>query len=178
MVSCRHVEVHHASPDGGRISPTRNGSCRPGRVSHGHRYLRLADELASVFRDDAIVALFPMHAQPAMSPWRLALVTILPCAEGLGDRQAADAVRSHIDWKYGLRLELTAQGFDASGLSEFRTRLMAGTAASLMCDTLFTWCRDRPMVNAGGRQRTDSTPMLATVRALGLEGPPCPAGRG
>jgi Transposase domain (DUF772) len=75
-------------------------------------------------------------------------------------------VRSRIDWKYVLRLELTDAGFDGSILSEFRTRLMAGAAEYLLFDTLLTWCRDRHLINAGGRQRTDSTHILAAVRAL------------
>jgi transposase len=132
----------------------------------GHRYLRLTDELDTLFTDEALGTLFPTHGQPACPPWRLALVTILQFAEGLSARQAANAVRSRIDWKYVLRLELTDPGFDASVLSEFRTRLVAGAAESLLFDTLLTWCRDRQLVNARGRQRTDSTHILAAVRAL------------
>jgi transposase len=93
-------------------------------------------------------------------------VTILQFAEGLSDRQAANAVRSRIDWKYVLRLELTDPGFDASVLSEFRSRLLAGSAESLLLDRLLAWCRDRQLVKARGRQRTDSTHILAAVRAL------------
>jgi transposase len=132
----------------------------------GHRYLRVADELETLFTDDAFVALFPTQGQPAQPPWRLALVTILQFAEGLSDRQAAHAVRSRIDWKYVLRLELTDAGFDASVLSEFRGRLIAGAAEYLLFDTLLTWCRTRQLVKARGRQRTDSTHILAAVRAL------------
>jgi transposase len=134
--------------------------------STGNQYLRVADELDSLFTDEVFLALFPPHGQPALPPWRLALVTILPCAEGLSDRQAANAVRGRIDWKYVLRLELTDPGFDGSVLSEFRTRLIAGAAESLLFETLLTWCRDRQLVKARGRQRTDSTHVLAAVRAL------------
>jgi transposase len=141
------------------------------RVAHaafpkGHKYLRLADGLDALFTDDAFLALFPTHGQPAQPPWQLALVTILQFAEGLSDRQAANAVRSRIDWKYVLRLELTDPGSDASVLSECRGRLLAGSAASLLFDILLTWCRDRQLVKARGRQRTDSTHILAAVRAL------------
>jgi transposase len=132
----------------------------------GHPYLRLADELGSVITDDTFAALFPPQGQPAFSPWRLALVTILQYAEGLSDRRAADAVRSRIDWKYVLRLELSDPGFDASILSEFRTRLIAGGAETLLLETLLTWCRERQLLTARGRQRTDSTHVLAAVRAL------------
>jgi hypothetical protein len=48
--------------------------------------------------------------------------------EKLTDRQAADAVRSRLDWKYCLSLELTDAGFDHTVLSEFRTRLVALSA--------------------------------------------------
>jgi transposase len=130
------------------------------------RYLRVADELDSLFTDEAFLALYPTHGQPAQPPWRLALVTLLQFAEGLSDRQAANAVRSRIDWKYVLRLELTDPGSDASVRSEFRTRLIAGAAESLLFDILLTWCRERQLINARGRQRTDSTPILAAVRAL------------
>jgi transposase len=132
----------------------------------GNRYLRVADALDTLFTDAAFIGLFPTHGQPAFPPWRLALVTLLPFAEGLSDRQAANAVRSRIDWTDVLRLELTDPGFDASVLSEFRGRLLAGSAESLLFDRLLTWCRDRQLVKARGRQRTDSTHILAAVRAL------------
>src|SRR5215475_747867 len=131
-----------------------------------HRYLRVTDARESLLTDEAFLTLFPTHGQPALPPWRLALVTLLPFAEGLSDRQAANAVRRRIDWKDVLRLELTDPGFDASVLSEFRTRLITGAAESLLFDTWLTWCRDRQLVNARGCQRTDSTHLLAAVRAL------------
>jgi len=132
----------------------------------GHPYLRLADEVGALFTDETFAALFPSHGQPGLAPWRLAFVTILQFAEGLSDRQAADAVRARLDWKYVLRLDLDDAGFDASVLSEFRTRLVAGEAEGLLLETLLTWCRERQLVKAGGRQRTDSTHVLAAVRAL------------
>jgi transposase len=64
----------------------------------GHRYLRVADELDTLFTDALFTPLFPASGQPALAPWRLGLVTILQVAEGLSDRQAADAVRRRIDW--------------------------------------------------------------------------------
>lgn len=54
------------------------------------------------------------------------IVTVLQFAENLTDRQAADAVRGRIDWKYCLGLELTDKGFDFSVLSLFRARLLDG----------------------------------------------------
>ena len=90
----------------------------------GQPYLAAADALGEVFTDDAFAALFPRRGQPALAPWRLALATILQFAEGLSDRQAADAVRARLDGKYVLRLELDDAGFDASVLCEFRGRLL------------------------------------------------------
>src|SRR5205085_11139135 len=86
--------------------------------------------------------------------------------EGRSDLQAAYAVRRRIDWKYVLRLDLADAGFDASVLSEFRTRLLTGGAEQLLFDTLLTWCRERQFLKAQGWQRTDSTHILAAVRAL------------
>src|SRR3712207_2720724 len=82
--------------------------------------LRLADTLGAISRDQPFADLFPRRGQPAASPARLALVSVLQFVEGLSDRQAADAVRSRIDWKYTLALELSDPGFDRTVLSEFR----------------------------------------------------------
>jgi transposase len=117
----------------------------------GNLYLCLADELGPLFTDDSFADLYPTHGQPALAPWRLALVSILQFVDALSDRQAADAVRSRIDWKYLLRLELTDPGFDASVLSEFRTRLIAGSAESRLLDTMLTWCRERKLLRARGK---------------------------
>jgi len=101
----------------------------------------------------------------------LALVTVLHYAEGLSDRQAADAVRDRLAWKYLLGLELTDTGFDYSILSDFRARLVAGAAEALLLDVLLDRCKAAGLLKPRGRQRTDSTNVLAAVRALNrLEG--------
>jgi len=76
-----------------------------------------------IYKDEQFAALYPHVGQPAYAPWRLALISVLQFLEGLSDRQAADAVRGRIDWKYLLGLELTDAGFDHTVLSEFRSRL-------------------------------------------------------
>ena len=86
--------------------------------------IRVRDGLGELFADEQFADLFAVRGRPALSPARLALVSILQFAENLTDRQAADAVRGRIDWKYALGLELTDEGFDASVLSEFRARLV------------------------------------------------------
>jgi transposase len=132
----------------------------------GNVYMRMRDELGAVYEDQLFVALFPARGQPAEAPWRLALTTVMQFAEGLSDRQAADAVRSRIDWKYALSLELTDAGFDHTVLSEFRTRLLAGGAEQLLLDALLARLRERGLLKARGRQRTDSTHVLAAIRVL------------
>ncbi len=80
----------------------------------GSLAMRLRDELGGIYRDEQFVSLFPSRGQPAEAPWRLALVLVLQYVDGLTDRQAADAIRGRIDWKYALGLELTDAGIDAS----------------------------------------------------------------
>jgi transposase len=126
--------------------------------------LHIADALGPVYHDEQFVALFPRRGQPAEAPGRLALVTVLQYVEGLSDRQAADAVRGRIDWKYALGLSLIDPGFDHTVLSEFRSRLIEGDAKRRLLDTLLRHLRDRVLVKPGGRQRTDSTHVLAAVR--------------
>ncbi len=132
----------------------------------GNPYLRMYDAFGSIFADCQFADLFPARGQAAEAPVRLTLATILQFAEGLSDRQAADAVRSRLDWKYLLCLELTDPGFDHTVLSEFRNRLVAGAAEHLLLDTLLTQFRELGLLKAQGRQRTDSTHVLAAVRVL------------
>jgi transposase len=130
----------------------------------GNIYMQVADRLGTIYHDAQFAALFPTRGQPAEAPARLALATVLQFAEGLSDRQAAAAVRSRIDWKYVLGLDLTDPGFHHTVLSEFRTRLVAGKATSHLLDTLLT--RAQGLLNTRGRQRTDSTHVLASIRVL------------
>lgn len=141
------------------------------RVAHaafpkGNPYMRMRDELGVFYQDEAFAALFPARGQSAESPWRVALVLVMQYAEGLSDRQAADAVRSRIDWKYALSLELTDAGFDYSVLSEFRDRLIAGNAEQLLLETMLERFKEKGLLKARGRQRTDSSHVLAAVRVL------------
>jgi transposase len=141
------------------------------RIAHaafpkGHPYLTFRDALGTIFQDEDFAALFPAWGQPGLPPWRLALVTIMQFRENLADRQAAEAVRARIDWKYLLSLELTDPGFDFSVLSEFRDRLLAGSAAELLLDKLLERCRALGLLTARGQQRTDSTHVLAAIRVL------------
>jgi len=128
--------------------------------------MQMRDTLGPLYEDAQFAALFSSTGQPAEAPARLALVLVLQFAEGLSDRQAADAVRGRIDWKYALALELTDPGFDASVLSEFRTRLIQGGAEHLLLEPLLRRLEERDLLKARGTQRTDSTHILAAIRTL------------
>ncbi|HEV2125605.1 MAG TPA: transposase, partial [Chloroflexota bacterium] len=150
------------------ITPVPDQTARVARAAFpkGNVLMKMRDELGAVYQDETFAHLFPRRGQPAEAPWRLALVTVMQFAEGLSDRQAADAVRGRIDWKYALGLELDDPGFDASVLCEFRARLLGGGEGQLLLDTLLTRFRQLGLLKARGRQRTDSTHVLAKVRAL------------
>src|SRR5205814_9880287 len=126
----------------------------------------LRDTLGTIFQDDSFTDLYAHDGQPGVAPWRLALVTMMQFRETLADRQAAEAVRARIDWKYALGLELTDPGFDFSVLSEFRARLIDGSAERHLLDALLAACKARGYLKLRGRQRTDSTHVLGALRVL------------
>ena len=156
-----HVDVSPAN----RNYSSRNDARRACGYAKGSLAMRLRDELGGLYQDEQFGSLFPSRGQPAEAPWRLALVLVLQYVEGLTDRQAAEAVRGRIDWKYALGLELAHPGFDASVLSEFRERLVAGQAETLLLDVLLERCKQCGWLKAGGKQRP-STHVLARVRSL------------
>src|SRR3954464_5909548 len=129
---------------------------------------RLRDAFDALYEDEDFRSLYPARGQPGLTPWRLALVTVFQFLEHLSDRQAADAVRARIDWKYALGLELTDPGFHFSALTEFRARLVAGQAEHLLLDTMLERFKARGLIKARGKQRTDSTHVLGAVHDLHL----------
>lgn len=132
----------------------------------GNMYLTMRDQLGTLYENEHFAALFPKRGRPAEAPWQLALVCVFQFVEGLSDRQAAEAVRSRIDWKYALSLDLADPGFDFSVLSKFRTRLLTGAAEMLLLETLLERFKEQGLLKARGKQRTDSTHVLAAIRAL------------
>src|SRR5579862_4579624 len=110
---------------------------------HGTLVVQLRDAVGTLYSDEDFADLFPRRGQPAEAPWRLALVTVLQFVEGLSDRQAAQAVRTRIDWKYALHLELEDLGFDFSVLCEFRARLLQGNEEALLFEALLRFAKER-----------------------------------
>ncbi|MBV9035350.1 MAG: IS1182 family transposase [Acidobacteriaceae bacterium] len=157
------MSLHPQSP---RLLPAETARVARAAFPKGCLPMHMADALGPLFEDQQFAALFPKRGQPAEAPARLALATLLQFAEGLSDRQAAETVRGRIDWKYALALELTDPGFDHTVLSEFRSRLVEGKAELLLLDALLAHCRELGLLKKRGRQRTDSTHVLAAVRVL------------
>src|SRR5258707_2873866 len=128
--------------------------------------MRMREELGEVRGDARFAAAFGVRGRPGISLGQLMMASVLQFCENLTDRQAAEAVRDRITWKYALGLELEDPGFDASVLSEFRSRLVAGDLASLALDALLERLAGLGPVKVRGRQRTDSTHALGAIRSL------------
>jgi transposase len=132
----------------------------------GNIYLQLRETFGTIYQDEHFMELYPRRGQPAEAPWRLALVSVMQFREGLSDRQAANAVRGRMDWKYLLGLELSDPGFDASVLCEFRQRLLTNEKEHLVFDLFLTRLREEGYLKRRGQQRTDATHVLAKIRSL------------
>ena len=133
----------------------------------GNRYVDLRKEFGTLYAQDLFADLYADHGHPIeVAPWRLALVRVMQYIEGLTDRQAADAVRRCIDWKYALSLELTDAGFHFTLLHDFRERLLTHDGTQRFLDTFLAACKARGWLKARGTQRTDSTHVLAAIRIL------------
>ena len=128
--------------------------------------IRVRDELGAWCQDEAFRGAYGVRGAPGISPAQLAVVTVLQFTEDLSDRQAADAVRGRLDWKYCLGLALEDEGFDFSVLSEFRSRLVAGGLERVILDLLLARLGELGLVGAGMPQRTDSTHVLGRIREL------------
>jgi transposase len=136
----------------------------------GSLAIRLRNDLGPIFQDTDFIGMFGVRGKPGIAPSLLMLVTVLQFVEQLTDRQAVASVAGRIDWKYALGLELDDPGFDNSVLAEFRARLVRNDLARLSFDRLLERCRELGLVKAGGKQRTDSTHVIAAVRDLnGME---------
>jgi len=128
--------------------------------------VQIRDRLGEWLGDEQFVAAFGVRGRPGWSPSRLALVTVLQRAENLTGRPAAEAVRTRIDWQYLLGLPLDDPGFDHTVLPEFRAKVAEAGLEQVVLDTLLERLASEGLVKAGGRQRTDSTHVVAAVAAL------------
>jgi transposase len=128
--------------------------------------VQIRDRLGQWLADEDFVAAFGIRGKPGWAPSRLALVTILQRAEKLADRQAAEAVRTPIDWQYLLGLPVDDPGFDHTVLAGFRAKVAEAGLEQVALDALLARLAADRLVRAGGKQRTDSTHVTAAVAAL------------
>ena len=163
--------TRHPTP----VSPVPEETARIARIARaavpkGTVYVQMRDVLGAIYTDeqfaDRFADRFARRGRPVVPPWRLALVRVMQFAAGVSDRQAAEAVRVRIDWKYALGLELEDTGFDYTLLCAFRGRLLQGSAEERLLDTWLDACPHRGLLKARGRQRTDGTQVLGVLRVL------------
>ena len=128
--------------------------------------VQIRDRLGQWLADEDFAAAFGIRGKPGWAPSRLALVTVLQRAEKLTDRLAAEAVRTRIDWQYLLGLPVDDPGFDHTVLAEFRGKAAEAGLEQVPLDALLARLAADDLVKAGGKQRTDSTHVIAAVAAL------------
>jgi transposase len=128
--------------------------------------VEIRDRLGQWLADEDFAVAFGIRGRPGWAPSRLALVTVLQRAEKLTDRLAAEAVRARLDWKYLLGLSLDDPGFDHTVLAEFRGKVAEAALEQVVLDALLERLVSAGLVKAGGKQRTDSTHVVAAVAAL------------
>jgi transposase len=144
-----------------RTARTARASSRKGNLA-----MRIRDELGAVYADEQFTGAFAVQGKPGISPAQLMIVTVLQFTENLTDRQAGEAVRDRITWKYAIGVELEDSGFDPTVLSEFRDRLVREDLVRLALDALLDRLAGQGLIKAGGRVRTDSTHVLGAIRNL------------
>ena len=128
--------------------------------------VEIRDRLGQWLADEDFAAAFGIRGRPGWAPSRLALVTVLQRAEKLTDRAAAEAVRARLDWKYLLGLPVDDPGFDHTVLAEFRGKVAGAGLERVALDALLAKLAAYGLVRGGGKQRTDSTHVVAAVAAL------------
>ena len=129
-------------------------------------YLAMGDQL-DLFLDLNLADLDAFGEKPTSVLFLLAMVTLFQFAEGLPDRQAADAVRTRLDWKYALHLPMDYPGLDHSALSEFRQRLRCNTAGHATFQRLLTQVAAFGLLGNGDKRQAEVVDVLAAVDALG-----------
>ncbi len=143
-------------------------TARVARASNpaGTTAMWVRDRLDGLWADEDFASWYPRDGRPGISPAQLATVSVLQFLLGLSDRDAAEAVRCRIDFKYALGLDLDDPGFHHSVLGDFRDRLLEDGRADRLLDLALARLKEAGLVRGRATQRTDSTHVLAAVRDL------------
>src|SRR5262245_35130414 len=131
-----------------------------------NKYVVLRDELGPLYEDEAFGQLFCSQGAESVPPGLVAQLLVIQYLENLSDRAVMEQLPMRLDWKYFLGLPLTHPGFDYSVLSEFRRRLTAQASVELLLERVLALSEAAGLLKRRGRQRSDSTHILAAVRSL------------
>jgi transposase len=144
-------------------------TARVGReiLEENNPYRLVGDRVNAFLRLKDFVGLYSELGRGAICPIILSLITLFQFLENIPDRVAANWAVTRMDWKYALHLPLTWTGFDYSNLSNFRTRLIEHGEERLVFEKVLEWVRSLGFVKKHGKQRTDSTHIIACVERLG-----------
>jgi hypothetical protein len=133
---------------------------------NGTRATHLRDTLGPIFDDAQFAGWFAREGQAGIAPGMLALVCVLQAMEDMSDREAVEAVRTRMDWKYVLSLPIEHAGFAHSVLVEFRDRLEVDDRAMAMLEAMLAAAETAGLLRRGGQMRIDATHVIARIRQL------------
>ena len=153
-------------PQAPRAMPIEMLSLGMALLAPDNPYRLVGEWLYEEYREADFADLYPVEGQPALSPVDLAFVTVFQDMEDLSDRQAAEAMRVRLDWKFALHHPVDYVGFNFSVLSEYRARLVTHKAEARVFDAVVEQLKELGMIKVRGRQRTDSLAVLTRVRTL------------
>ena len=106
------------------------------------------------------------NGRPAIDPVLVAGVTLLQFMEKAPDRQALEHVRLHLGWKHALGLAVDYAGFHPTSLVNFRQRLLEHQESRCVFDAILRGLEGKGLVKRRGKQRLDSTHILAQVSSM------------
>ena len=129
-------------------------------------YLAIGDQLDALFDEFSWDWPSASGGKPACHVFVLAMVTLFQFAEDLPDRQAAEAVRGRMDWKYALHLSLNDPGFDPAELHEFRQRLLYDSSGQQIFQRLFIRLEKLGLLGSREKRGLDVVTALTAVDAL------------
>ena len=127
--------------------------------------VQIRDRLGQWLGDEEFAAAFGDRGKPGWSPSRLALVTVLQRAENLTDRLAAEAVRTGSTGSTCWGCRWMTRG-SITRCCRVPGRVAAAGLEQVALDALLERLAAEGLVKAGGKQRTDSTHVVAAVAAL------------
>lgn len=138
----------------------------PELLEPGDLCYTIKEEITPLVKDTDFEDMYKDGGRPPVSPRILLLVTIMQFLEKLSDRAAATNLKFRLDWKIAFNLPLDYMGIHPTTLCYFRERLVNNEKASLAFDKVLEHLVSVGLVKKRGKQRIDSTHIIANVREL------------